>query len=585
MPTLDPAPRNIQSIYTWFTAGELFVDRRYQRKLVWTLLEKQQLIQSIMKQYPVPAILLAKREESGYEIIDGLQRLHTIVSFMENSFPTLDGKYFNVAHFPTAKLRADEGGFVPVENQPNLSQREVSSILDYVLAITVMREASEADIDDVFRRINTYGRRLSDQERRQSGSQNDFSTLVRTLACDIRGDVSKDLLTLEDMPSISVDLPMNKHGYTVQADEIFWVNQGILRSTELRDSLDEQYIADIAASIVGGTLIERSKSALDEIYEDGSAENIRIETALEIYGSDKISDEFKFCRDEIEKVCGTGNANKLRNILFNSPNTNGFPAVFALLFFAFHELLVREGKRIADYDGVKAAIDGLALHISAKATSSEKRRHKVNLAKGLISPHLVEGASQHIYGSHAISDIDNIIRRSQIELSHYELKQGLLTLNPAGRQVDPGMIPKLIKTICAIANNGKTSGTLIIGVTDKEKDAQKVKDLDQVEPRKVGPRYVVGVQREAVFLKESTEAYYSRIKEGIRNSELSTPLKDGVLSGIDYHDYFGLGLIVIAVPAQSGPSLVDGKLYWRSGDETVEATATPDIVAITQRFN
>ncbi len=72
------------------------------------------------------------------------------------------------------------------------------------------------------------------------------------------------------MPLISIDLPKMKHGYEVQADEVFWVNQGILRSTDLRDSLDEQYIADLAACIVGGQLIERLKDALDEIYEKGS---------------------------------------------------------------------------------------------------------------------------------------------------------------------------------------------------------------------------------------------------------------------------------------------------------------------------
>lgn len=552
---------------------------------MWTLVEKQQLINSILSQYPIPAILLAEREEGGFEIIDGLQRLHTIVSFMENAYPTSDGRYFDVAQFPTAKLRSDEGGFQPVVNEPMLSPREVSTILDYVLAITVMRNATMAEIDDVFRRINTYGHRLSDQERRQSGIQNEFSALVRSLASKIRGDVSNDILTLDEMPSISVDLPMNKHGYTVQADEVFWVSQGILRSTELRDSMDEQYIADIVASVVGGSLIERSKTALDEIYEADSAENARVETALEVYGVEKIKDEFKFCVGEIERVCAAGSPSKLRSVLFNSPSTNAFPSVFAVLFFAFHELLVQEGKLVADPQGVKNAINGLAVHISGQAASSDKRRRNVDLVKGLIAPHLVDGVSPNIYGSNVITDIDGVIRRSQIELAHYELKQGLLTLSPTKRGIDAGMLPKLIRTICAIANNGRTSGTVIVGVTDKISDAEKVKKLDGIEPRKVGPRYVVGVSREAAFLSESVEAYYSRIKEGIRASELSTALKNDVLSGIDYNDYFGLGVIIIAIPPQRGPSFVGQKLYWRGGDETVEATSTPDIVAITQRFN
>lgn len=77
MAELDSAPKSVQSLYSWYSEGKLNVNRRYQRKLVWTLEEKQKLVESILNRYPVPAILLAEREEGGYEIIDGLQRLYT----------------------------------------------------------------------------------------------------------------------------------------------------------------------------------------------------------------------------------------------------------------------------------------------------------------------------------------------------------------------------------------------------------------------------------------------------------------------------------------------------------------------------
>ncbi|GAB3383860.1 GmrSD restriction endonuclease domain-containing protein [Lysobacter fragariae] len=168
MAELVSQPTSIQSVYGWFKDQKLFVNRRYQRKLVWTLEEKQRLIESLLKKYPIPAILVAEREGAPgtYEIIDGLQRLHAIVSFIESSFPTIDGKYFDVTHFSTAKARADEGIFVPATGEPKLTQAEVSTILDYTLALSVMRNASEAEINDVFGRINTYGHRLSDQSVR-----------------------------------------------------------------------------------------------------------------------------------------------------------------------------------------------------------------------------------------------------------------------------------------------------------------------------------------------------------------------------------------------------------------------------------
>lgn len=111
----------------------------------------------------------------------------------------------------------------------------------------------------------------------------------------LSGDVSDDILLLEQMPSISIDLPLTKHGYQIQSEEVFWVKHGILRSTDLRDSMDEQCIADIAACIVGGKLIDRSKDALDQIYNNEDEEYSRISSAINVYGEGKFAEEFKFC--------------------------------------------------------------------------------------------------------------------------------------------------------------------------------------------------------------------------------------------------------------------------------------------------
>lgn len=316
MADLDPQAKSIQSLYGWYSQNKLWVNRRYQRKLVWTLEEKQKLIESVLKDYPIPAILLAEQETGDFEVIDGLQRIHTIVSFVENSFPTLDDRYFDVAQFVTANNRAMQGAF-EIAAGDKLSPNEVGAFLDYSIAVSVMRGATDAEVDDVFARINTYGHRLSDQERRQSGVRGDFSALVRKLSCEIRGDASSDVLSLEKMPSISIDLPMTKHGYEVVAEEVFWVEQGILRSTDLRDSMDEQCIADIAASIISGDLIERSKDILDRIYEPSTNESKKIVDALDAYGGDRFSAEFKFCIDEIARVCEASGQKKLRSIFFS----------------------------------------------------------------------------------------------------------------------------------------------------------------------------------------------------------------------------------------------------------------------------
>ncbi|BDD83253.1 hypothetical protein TPB0596_30160 [Tsukamurella pulmonis] len=498
MAELDSQPRSIQSLYSWYADELLWVNRRYQRKLVWTLVEKQRLVESVLKRYPIPAILLAEREGGGYEVIDGLQRIHALMSFIELRFPTENGFHFNVKEFTTANNRATEGAFEIHESMDVVSAREVGTFLDYSLAVTVMRGATTDEIDEVFGRINTYGHRLSDQERRQAGVQNNFSRLVRELACDVRGDTSSAELTVERMPSISIDLPKTSHGYDVSAKEVFWVAQGILRATGLRDSMDEQCIADIAASIVGGKLIERSKDALDSIYFEGSSESSRIESGLQAYGAERFSAEFKFILDEIGRIVSVGNGG-LRNLLFDSRNTNEFPALFAVVFLALHELLVDESLRIADYSGARTALKGLNRHVNTSrgSTSTEDRRKNVNIIEGLLRGHLVHGKSSDIFDDTTSIDIDKAIRRSEVEAPHYELKQGILRLD-SDRQLDEAALGKMMRTLSAIANNGKgRSGAIFLGVADKVTDADRVEALYGTSVRPVGQKFVVGVKREA----------------------------------------------------------------------------------------
>jgi len=588
MASLDSNPKSIQSLYGWYNEDLLWVNRRYQRKLVWTLLEKQKLIESVVQKYPIPALLLADREgeEEGYELIDGLQRLHTFVSFIEGAFPTLDGRYFDVSQFPTANTRAGTGRFALQKDVELISARDVNTFLDYTMAISIMRGATDAEIDEVFARINTYGHRLSDQERRQAGVQAEFPRLVRDLACDLRGDVSVEILGLSEMPSISIDLPKTKHGYSVDASEVFWVEQGILRSTDLRDSMDEQCIADIAASIVGGGLIDRSKDALDEVYETGSAENQRISDALSSYGADRFSAEFKHVVDEIRLVSSAGQSEKLRDLLFQKRTTNPFQALFAVLFIAFHELLIGEDWKIADYVAVHNALANLNKRVdtSRGSTSADERRANISTIQGLIRPHLVPGTHDDIYGDHTVTDIDAMIRRSRIEVAHYELKQGMLRLDKT-HSLDPRMPSKIARTLAAIANNGKErSGTLLIGVADDDGDAARVQALYGILPRAVGSKKVVGVNREAKALNESVEDYVSRIKNAIRSADLSEPLKGAVLASVTYSDYFGLGVVVIRVPPQADVSLLDGKVYVRQVDETVEATTASALLEVGKRF-
>ncbi|ACI55480.1 protein of unknown function DUF262 [Rhizobium leguminosarum bv. trifolii WSM2304] len=589
MAELVSQPTVIQSLYGMYRDGKIFVNRKYQRKLVWTLEEKQRLVESIIKKYPIPAVLVAESlEKPGvYEVIDGLQRLNAIFSYIENFYPDIERRYFDVTKFSTAAGYAEANLFSISADENKLPSKEVSTILDYPLALSVMRNATEAEVNDVFDRINTYGHRLSDQERRQAGIQNDFSNLVREVACVVRGDVSQERLPLYDMPSISINLPKMNHGYEVDAEEVFWVKQGILRSTDLRDSLDEQCIADIAASIVLGAVIDRSKDALDLIYGEDTTESKSVLAALGVYGADRLKDELKFCIQEIEQAC-EASGKKLRDIIFSKKTTNAFPSVFAVIFIALHDVIVREKKRITNYGALVGSLHNIVdrLETGRKSTSPDERDKNIRAVKGLIAGAFVEDEEvyKNIYSNHTAVDLDGIIRRSESELAFYELKQGCLSLDGSG-SINQDVIDRVINTICAIANNRPNSyGKVLIGVSDKTADTNRIKELYKIVPRTVGKRSVVGVSREAEKLGISLDKYLMLWKQRMESSQLSDPLKSAVLSNIDYNDYFGLGVIVITIPAQKAISFVGEDVYWRSHDNTILASGAKKVAEITGRF-
>jgi hypothetical protein len=389
------------------------------------------------------------------------------------------------------------------------------------------------------------------------------------------------------MPEISVDLPKAKYGYSVQAEDVFWVRQGILRSTDLRDSLDEQVIADTITCIVSEELIERSKDALDSIYDQSQAESKTVNAYFATYGPDRLKQEIKYCIEMIDRIVKADDDDRsLRSLIFETKTTNPFPTAFSTIFLAVHELSFRDGLILANENGAKKALTNVYGRMNTRrdALVPKERRNNINLVKGLIRDCFVAGdVSKIAYGRRRELDIENTLRRSQIETPNFEMKQGILRLD-AGRALDRNVFTKVLETICAVANIGRgATGIIFVGVADKVEDAQRIAELDGVQPLEVGARWVVGIDREAKVLRESTERYYQRWRDAVDNSGLSNPLKSDVLSHLDLCEFKGFHVLLISIPSQNAISFFEGRVFTREGDQTVEASPEK-IVGITARF-
>ncbi len=146
----------------------------YQRKLIWTLEEKQSFIDSIAKGYPVPIILLAEpkgRADGTLELIDGMQRMNAITSFISNEF-SFNGAFFDLNTFAATKDLLDRS--VLTQSTPVLPRATCLSIASYPMPLSIYESADSDAVDEVFRRINSGGRQLSRQELRPQALSTHF---------------------------------------------------------------------------------------------------------------------------------------------------------------------------------------------------------------------------------------------------------------------------------------------------------------------------------------------------------------------------------------------------------------------------
>lgn len=578
--SITPKGISVLELYRQYRTQKLIVNRRYQRKLVWTKDEKARLIESLLLNYPIPLILLGVfnngEGEEMYEIIDGMQRLNAIFGFIENEF-SVSEKYFDVKKHPFAYELSQAGVFKPVDTSALFDSEICAKFLEYSLAVTIFRANSITEIEDIFNRINSNGKHLSAQEVRQAGVTTKFSGLVRSLAAEIRGDVSSEELPLTDMPEISIDAKSMDLGYGVLAEDTFWCKQGILRVSGLRDSEDEQLLADIILSIALNEPFAASKENFDSYYGKGDVDKSdKIELAIVTYGEDNLKKDIKtvlsHIKNSIKDVAASKakDNNYLRSILSRkSGGSNPVKEPFYTLFMSFYELIIKESKEPFEYEKIFAAVSSLITKIKMSPTVKiENRIDNIGLTKGLIQNYFKHSNNPtRSSGSYAV-DFENYLRRSKTEAANYDFKQGLYNLDSRSRSFDDKNLEKIIQNIAAMANLGKEKkGYIFIGVTDKEEDTKRIEDLDKITAPRFFSFGIVGLEREARLKSTSLDQYILSISRKIRDSKLPEWLKTAVNTNLTPITYMDHTVLMIEVKAGNEPAWYGDKLYIRDGHE------------------
>src|SRR6266508_3510579 len=78
----DGYAMSIGEVMSMYRDDDLDVHPEFQRIFRWTDDQKSRLIESILLGIPIPAIFVAQRDDGVWDIIDGVQRLSTILQFV-----------------------------------------------------------------------------------------------------------------------------------------------------------------------------------------------------------------------------------------------------------------------------------------------------------------------------------------------------------------------------------------------------------------------------------------------------------------------------------------------------------------------
>lgn len=160
-----------------FERGELIVAPDYQRLFRWTPTQKSRFIESILLGIPTPAIFVAETDTGVWELVDGLQRLSTVLEFFGNL------KNGDNTAIPPSKLVGYDGAVLPGMEGKSfdaLSLRTRLSLRRAACRVEVVKVGSGRRMKyDLFERLNTGGAPLSDQEIRNCVFRAEAPELVK----------------------------------------------------------------------------------------------------------------------------------------------------------------------------------------------------------------------------------------------------------------------------------------------------------------------------------------------------------------------------------------------------------------------
>ncbi|MBZ9776030.1 DUF262 domain-containing protein [Mesorhizobium sp. CO1-1-8] len=230
----------IQELLNFHRDKSLNVRPWYQRRSVWSTPQKAYLINTIFESKPVPTIYIRHQidldaEKSIKEVVDGQQRILTIISYKDDEF---------AAKHPNHKKKVTYSELSRIEKQ-DFAQTKLS--VGYLIG------ANDSDVIEIFGRINSIAKNLNPQEKRNAQYSGEFKQFSLNEA-------------VERLP--------------------FWRRTGIFTGNDIARMQEVQFISDLAINFMEGLTdfnadkITRYYKEFDEDFPRGHEVAQRFETVF-----------------------------------------------------------------------------------------------------------------------------------------------------------------------------------------------------------------------------------------------------------------------------------------------------------------
>jgi hypothetical protein len=142
---------------------EIIIDPDYQRLFRWSEEQKSRLVESVLLRLPIPPIFFIENEDGRYELIDGLQRVSSMAQFIHSNVVNKQSLTLNGCDI-VPDLNGMLFDLLPLTLRLQLKRSTVR-------ALVIKRQSKNFLRYEMFKRLNTGGSELSEQEIRNCSAR------------------------------------------------------------------------------------------------------------------------------------------------------------------------------------------------------------------------------------------------------------------------------------------------------------------------------------------------------------------------------------------------------------------------------